>query len=364
MARVAKVSRSTVSAILRSHPDDCPFDEGAKSRVLQAVQQLNYRPHMAAAALRSGRTRDLALVVPNYEAITHTIQARIFEGAGSRAQELGYTLSVCTYDEKSPIRNSFSELMRESRFDGALLYGLHANQHANQHDDRETVLSDLRVPHIVLEKDSLESASINFNNVAGGRIATEHLLAAGRKRIAFFGYDHSTPYTNRCEGYRQALEAAGVHVDPALILRRQGKFDGTVHYMEALARSGRQAVDALIQDGVAFDAVLACTDEVALGAMQQLARHGRRTPADVAVIGFDASPASGLSIPPLASVFHDATTMGRQAIDMLDRMLRNAPKNRSEFEHRIIEPKLIVRESAPGSSAPGSDFPAVNSQRS
>lgn len=315
---------------------------------MQAVRELNYRPHMAAAALRSGRTRSLALVVPYYNAITHVVQARNFEGAGNRAQELGYTLSVCTYDESENIRNTFNTLLRESRFDGAIIYG----DQASQIDAREMALIDLNIPHVVLERNSAQSASVDFDNVVGGRIATEHLLKAGRRRIVFMGFDAARPFARRYEGYCAALAEYGLQPDPQRVYPLLRQWTDRKRFIN-FGESGQAAVEKLLADGVAFDGIVAATDDTAMAAIQHLARCGRRAPDDVAVIGFDDSPTARWFVPSLTSMYLDGVTMGRIAIDLLHDLLQG--KAMEQPACRMITPTLVVRESCGAQAAMPTD---------
>lgn len=353
VATLAQVSQSTVSAILRQPGRAGSFDPSTRARVIQAARQLNYRPHLAGMSLRSGRTFAIAMAVPAYESITHTIQARIFQGAGERARELGYTLSISTYrhdeTQHDDIRLSFRSMLQEARFDGALIYGLFSGES----DVREEVLDELHLPHVVLERTSDFSPSINFDHFAGGRMATEHLIRLGRKRIVFLGDNETrTPMHDRCLGYQQALAAAGLEVEPARICAMPNR----ASYYDM----GLGMVHRLLDSRVAFDGVVAAADEFAMLAIQALHARGLRVPEDVAIVGYDDSAAATLASPPLTSVYQDGVAMGRQAMDMLEALIRPAQTSpaaedfssdeRKDLaadarQQRIIMPELIVRRS-------------------
>ncbi len=339
VARLSKVSRSTVAAILRSHPRNNSFSPETRQRVMEAARRLNYRPNSAARSLRSGRTHAVALTVPNFSAVRGPIQIANLQGIGEQAQKLGYALTLSGYEERSDLRSTFRKLLREGRFDGVLFYG---DQQSDMDDERERIFSGLEIPFVVLEKTTPGSCCINFDNLHGAGEATGHLIRLGRRRIGFIGHDQrGIPYRQRYEGYQAACRAAGVEIDPALSEPlRPGGF----------AEAGRRGVRRLIEQGIDFDALVCVCDETAMAVMQTLAEHGRRVPETVAVVGYDDHPLAALATPALTTVRQDGIEMGRRAMEMLHRQIETG--NRTPV-HEVIRPALVVRRSC---GAAGSTF--------
>jgi DNA-binding LacI/PurR family transcriptional regulator len=167
--------------------------------------------------------------------------------------------------------------------------------------------------------------------VAGGLQATRHLLRLGRRRVAFVG-DARLPEVNlRQQGYRQALAEAGLQADPALEL--------PVPFEIIAARS---ALDRLCASGAAFDGVLACSDLLALQAVQALRATGRQVPGDVAVVGYDDMPVATYSDPPLTTVHQPVALAGAELVDALLTLLRG-----ERAAPRVLPVHLVVRDSAP-----------------
>ncbi|PXA89043.1 LacI family transcriptional regulator, partial [Nostoc sp. 3335mG] len=172
---------------------------------------------------------------------------------------------------------------------------------------------------------------IGCDNVMGGRDAGAHLIARGRRRIAFLG-DASSDYPESRDRYRGlagTLRDAGLAVDPGL-------------QVDALSSeaSGYDAARRLSARGIAFDAIFAASDMIALGAVRALAESGRSVPDDVALVGFDDIPAASLAQPPLTTVRQDYAQAGELLVDMLIRRI-----NRKDTAPALLAPELVVRKS-------------------
>ncbi|HET8765473.1 MAG TPA: substrate-binding domain-containing protein, partial [Rhodanobacter sp.] len=158
--------------------------------------------------------------------------------------------------------------------------------------------------------------SIGCDNFAGGRLATAHLLAQGCRHIAFLGdaTPHYPEFHERYRGYAAALADARLAVDPAL------QADA-----ETTERAGYEAAELLIERGVAFDAVFAASDLIAIGALRALAEHGLAVPRDVALAGFDDIPMASFVNPALTTVRQDTGKAGEILVDQLLREIRGEP---------------------------------------
>lgn len=334
---MCSVSRSTVAAVLRNKPSTAAISEATRQKVLAAARQLSYRPHAAAFSLRTRRTHTIAIAVPYLPLLTGTITGRILQGVGQRAQSLGYDLNICSYQEGPEARTTFTRLFRESRYDGVLFYG----DSATGHDDpREIILSELAVPHVVLEKSSRRSVSIAFDNIDGARQAVAHLASLGHRRIAYVGNSESVMYCReRLQGYRQALAESGLVFDPELVFPLNSPED--TDYVAC----GRSAAMARIRRHSDYDAAFCVCDATALGMIQTLLRHGTHVPRDVAVVGFDDSMAAALTTPSLTTVRQDGVAMGEEAVTLLHSLINGQQPVTRTIR---IPVNLIVRESTVG----------------
>jgi LacI family transcriptional regulator len=325
IARHCKVSRSTVAAVLGARSSTAVVSEAVRKRVLEVAESLGYRPHAAARSLRVGRTLSLALAVPNFSAVLGTVRARQLEGAGEQATAMGYSLAVCPYDE-TDMEASLQRLLAESRFDGVLIYGAHRLRK----DPREGILAKLGVPCVSLETTDSESMALAFDGFNGARMAVEHLLEHGRRRIVYVGVDDVFS-VQRFEGYKAALQAGDVAVDQQLVLS-----------VGDYGQGGDRVVKNLLSRQASFDAMFCASDEIAMGAVQSLAERGVRVPEDVAVIGFDDMAAAKLFNPALTTVRQDGATMGREAVRMVVGAINGEVASKAL---RVLPVDLMVRRS-------------------
>jgi DNA-binding LacI/PurR family transcriptional regulator len=173
--------------------------------------------------------------------------------------------------------------------------------------------------------------SVGGDNVAGGRLATRHLLALGRRRIVFLGDARLPEVGLRRQGHLEALAEAGIAAEPALEL------PVPFQMIEA-----RRALDAFIAAGHRFDAVLGCSDLLALQAVQAVRAAGRRVPEDVAVVGYDDMAVATYSDPPLTSVNQPVALAALELVNALLALLRGEP-----VAPRTLPVHLVVRASAP-----------------
>jgi DNA-binding LacI/PurR family transcriptional regulator len=179
-------------------------------------------------------------------------------------------------------------------------------------------------------------ATIGSDNLGAGRLAGEHLLANGRRRIAFLGHadDHYPEFGHRYAGLCEALRAAGIEPDAAL------QYDAIT-----TEEAGCEAARRLVESGAAFDAIFAGSDLIAIGALRALAEAGLRVPEDVAVVGFDDIPAASLANPPLTTIMQDIRGGGERLVETLLAQIAGRPGPDARLPTR-----LIVRESSAASA--------------
>ncbi len=173
-------------------------------------------------------------------------------------------------------------------------------------------------------------AALPFDNFEGGRLATQHLLKLGHRRIAFIAGDPKHPDAkDRQRGYKAALAAADVAFNPALVVPGAYTED-----------SGHAAMQSLLDSGEAFSAVFAANDQMAFGAALALHRRRLRVPHDVSLVGFDDLASALYTLPPLTTVHHPVTELGQIAAQAMLQLLAGETPTAT-----LPAPRLIVRES-------------------
>ncbi len=185
--------------------------------------------------------------------------------------------------------------------------------------------------------------SLDFDNFAGGQMATEHLIELGHRRIALITGDPLHPDSNeRMRGYRAALDKAGITYDPALVIEGD--------YSEG---SGLSAVERLIEGGRPFTAIFAANDQMASGAVLGLHRKGVRVPQDVSIVGFDDLPTSPYAVPPLSTIHQSSYEQGRLSAQAMLQLLAGTRPTAT-----VPLPRLIARESSMRLSGKSNTHPA------
>lgn len=331
IAHLAGVSQPTVSRALRGSPT---VSAATRQRIEAIAKQLNYSVDRTASGLRTGHTRTLALLLFKDAAEGGSLINPFF------LSMLSAMMTACA-EHRHDLLVSFQEMTSDwhvdyedsHRADGMILLGY------GDYESYRWRLDQLvsRGAHFVRwgsVRQGQPGLTIGSDNVAGGRMATEHLLARGRRRIAFLGdsTDHHPEDSDRYRGYVEALAAAGVTADPQL-------------QVMALAseEDGARAASALVARDIPFDAVVAASDVVALAAMRVFAGAGLRVPEDIAVVGFDDIPAAAIAHPSLTTVVQDTGQAGRALVETLIARIRG-----DAAPGVVLPTHLVVRGSTGG----------------
>lgn len=319
VAQAAGVSTSTVSRILNG---SATVSAAKQQAVQEAVRHLGFRPNPVARGLAGGRTMSIGVVT---QTISNPFYGEALNGIEHELGGVGYIpLFVSGMWNEAGERQALDALMAR-RVDGVIvLAGCLGN---------EALLEYAQHQPMVVAGRAIGAArlfSLAFDNRAGARLAVQHLLEAGHRRIAHItGNLAQEDGSHRLAGYRQAMAAAGVAWDPGLVV--EGNFT------EA---SGQRAVQHLLDSRQDFSAIFAANDQMAIGAALALYRRGLRVPDDVSLVGFDDLAPAQFAIPPLTTVRQAVYQMGRQAaaavLDLLNGRTPHA---------NLPEPQLVLRES-------------------
>ncbi|MFG2125165.1 LacI family DNA-binding transcriptional regulator [Streptomyces sp. NPDC048710] len=329
VAKAAGVSAMTVSNVINDHPNVRP---ATRQRVLEAMARLDYRVNVAARNLRKGRTGTIGLAVPE---VNRPYYGRLAAAIITAAARHGLRVSIEQTGARREDELAALSLSRNRLYDGLIL----ATVGMGPAD-----VGSLRVDHpVVILGERIFGGPVDhvaMPNVEAASAATRHLIERGCRRIAILCgelRDEVDVSSLRHAGYRQALEAAGLPVDPELV---QSVPSLT---MDAAARRAR----AMAADGLRFDGVFCVTDTVAMGALRGLADAGVRVPGQVKVIGFDNVDESAFLVPSLSTVDPDHDLMAERAVALLAARIGRAgpPVDQEEFVSGF---SLVVRESTGG----------------
>jgi len=319
VAKAAAVSHQTVSRVLNGHPNVRP---ATRERVLAAIEQLGYRPNLAARALASGRSNQLGLVTLNTMLLGPVATLYAVEQA---ARSAGYSVSITSVRsiDKHSLSESVSRLVQQS-VAGVIIIAPVAS--------RDSALDAVppELPAVVVEADPEAAVSaVTVDSHLGASLATQHLLDIGHKTVFHIsGPRDWVEAQQRVVGWRATLEQAGAPV-PEVIL---GDWSAQAGY------DAGQVLAALPE----ATAVFAANDNMALGLLRALSELGRSVPRDISIVGFDDIAEAGFFTPPLTSVRQDFSEMGRRSVELL---LRQVETGTRSAEHIMLAPELVLRES-------------------
>jgi LacI family repressor for deo operon, udp, cdd, tsx, nupC, and nupG len=304
VARHAGVSPRTVSNVV----NDYPFVAAeTRRRVRDSIDSLGYRPNLVARNLRRGRTGMIALAVPELAVPYFSeLSGAIMDEVAPRS----YTVIIEQTDgDPARERALLEDRDRSHVFDGLIFspLGLGASELGAIPGATPVVLLGERVNEGPFDH-------VSIDNVAAARSAVEHLASLGCRRIAAIGdqpYETGETAQVRTQGYHEALEAAGLSPDPALVVP-------TSNFHRS---AGAEAMERLLELAEPPDAVFCYNDLLAAGAIRVLLDRGRRVPEDVAVVGFDDAEEGRYSTPTLSTVAPDKHVIAAMAVAQLFRRL-------------------------------------------
>jgi DNA-binding LacI/PurR family transcriptional regulator len=321
VAERAGVSVKTVSNVVNGYVHVRP---DTRARVMEAIAALDYRPNISARNLRGGRTGIIALAVPELDIPYFAELAKYVVSAAARHD---WTVLIDQTNGDPEQERLVASGIRDHMIDGLIFSPLTlagADLDAGAKATPMVLLGE-RVAHGPADH-------VAIDNVAAARDVTAHLVGLGCRRIAAIGAQHTAEGATarlRLAGYRDALRAAGLGHDEALIAPAPAWHRA----------DGAEAMAALLAAGARPDAVVCFNDTLALGAMRALHDAGLRVPDDVAVAGFDDIEDGRFSVPTLTTVAPDKADLARIAVDLLAARLtatESTPPREQTVPHQLI----------------------------
>ena len=325
IARLAGVSKSTVSRALNDSP---LIGEKTKATIRSLAREHNFQINAPARRLSMRQSRTIAFVTHAYHkdfSVADLFGLEIMGGISSGLASREYDMLVIHVDPNDT--KWAHQYFDTGRVDGFILMT------ATRKQNHVKALLDLGAPFIIwgIPQPKQKYCSVTGDNLNGGRLATEHLIALGRQKIGFIGGpSYELEVQQRLAGYENALEDAGREADQTLI--EYGDFSNT---------SGAEAVKRLLKKVPGLDAVFVNSDLMAIAAMDAIREAGRRVPEDIAVVGYDDLSIAEHSNPPLTTIRQNIPLAGKLLAQNLIEYLQT-----KMVTNVSIPVELIVRKSA------------------
>jgi LacI family transcriptional regulator len=326
VAELAEVAAKTVSRVINNEPGVRPV---TRSRILQAIEQLNYRPNLNARGLAGNRSFLIGLFCERHGDYLSEFQA----GAVQRCRESDYHLMVEPWDLQSPdVEQHVDTLLGQLRLEGVILLPPLCD-----HPAIMARLRDASIPIVrIAPRHNLGATpSISIDDYGAARELTQHLLELGHRRIGFIlGRLGHGATEQRYQGFLDAMRDAGVEVDHELV--QSGNFEFS---------DGVQCAERLLRAPLPPTAVVASNDDTAAAVVAVAARLGIELPAQLSVTGFDDAPVATMIWPALTTVRQPLGAMARLAVDMI---IAHAPRRRGWPEpvpRHVLDYQLMLRNS-------------------
>lgn len=326
VAMRAGVSVTTVTNVLYGRGGR--FSEETRERVMQAVEELGYRPNQIARSLVRRRSNTVGVVVEHFRGalLGNPYYSTLLDGILAEAVQAGYQLKIIALKRPDPEHARLST--EDGSIDGAILAApLYQSPLLRW-------IENCNLPRVVAGSSprDLQAACVDVDDEGSVYSAVKWLIDLGHRRIAFIaGPVNYWSARQREQGYLRALADAGITPTPHWI--RRGDYS---------TQSGRLAMELLLQVRPAFSAVVSCNDWMALGALEALRRKGVLVPEDISIVGFDDVEPASVASPPLTTIRQPVREIGMTAARLL---IQQIESGRLSTEHVIFPGELVQRDS-------------------
>lgn len=329
VAKESGVSPATVSRVMNNHPY---VKEATRDKVMKVIEKLEYQRNNMASGLRSNKTNTIGLIVPR---ISMFFQAEIITAVQHGLYARGYQLMICQSDDTIQMEKAVVKVLHAARVDAVVAAcSLHTTDFS--HFD---LLIQSGVPVIFYDRVPMhktEAILIKGDDLHGGYIATQHLIAAGCKKIAHIsGPVTCNLYKDRSEGFEKAMKEYGLPVKEEWIF-----------HQELTAQNALRALEKVFQKKNRPDGLFADNDTTAIAALQYAKEKGIRVPEELKIVGYSNDPRSSIISPSVTTVEQYPAKMGEQVVETLIAVLSHKRNAATANVPVIIPVTLIKRDSA------------------
>jgi LacI family transcriptional regulator len=320
VANRAGVSISTVSHVINNSR---AVSEESRQRVEEAMAELDYQPNTLARSLRRQQTQSIGMIVPD---IANPFFAEIARGIEDSSFQQNYSIILCNSEGDLEKQVAYTNLLIQNQVAGIVFVAAGVSTELVedlQHREVPLVVVDRAVPRV-------EVNSVMTNHNQGGRLATQHLIDLGHRRIACISAGSGlSPSADRVTGYMETLWENNMPVNKKLIMHGDFQYE-----------SGYKAVHKLLDLPEPPTAVFACNDLMAVGCISAAAERGLRVPQDLSVVGFDNVRLASFTNPPLTTVSQPMRQIGTLALELLMERINDID---SPVRIEQLDTELVVR---------------------
>lgn len=322
VAAHAGVSSATVSHVINGTRY---VSDAVQEQVQRAMKELDYHPNALARSLRSGQTHTLGMILPDsanpfFAEVGHSIEIAAFEA--------GYSVILCNTENDFEKESLYIDVLTNKQVDGMIFVA------TGERTDSLKNLVEMKIPTVVMDRDfpGLELDLVLADSFQGGVLATQHLISLGHKRIGCIaGPSSINPSSRRLAGYKQALQATNLVIEPELVM------NGDFH-----PESGWEIGRAMLSRRDAPTAIFACNDLMAMGVLRAATDLGLRVPDDLALVGYDDIELASYTNPPLTTIKQPKVEMGLATLNFL---LGRIKDKQIAPQRALLPVSLVIRGS-------------------
>lgn len=323
VAKKANVSIATVSRILNDLPGYSPK---TKQKVLDAIEELGYQPNAVARGLINKKTQTIGVLFPD---VSSMLSSEILRGIENIAHELGHSVIVCHTDSSGKRTKKYLQLLNEKRVDGILYV---SEVMTKEYDE---IMKKMGIPVVLISSESLEFQLpyVKVNDRSAVFSATQHMIQQGHEKLGMISgpkEDRIAGYP-RAQGFLEALQHYGLRASEEQILYTNG----------FTYEDGFNSLEPILSRFPDLTAIVATSDDVAVGVISAAYKLGIKIPDQLSVIGYDNIKIAQMIIPPLTTVAQPLYEMGQTGAEMLFHSIDTG----KTVESRIMPHRIIERES-------------------
>ena len=325
VAEMAGVSTATISHVINNSRY---VSEETRQKVLAAITALNYRGNGLARMLRRNQTRSIGLLISD---IANPFFPDVVRGVEDVASAHGYSVILCNTDENADKERHYLDVLLDKRVDGFVVTPSGGNQEYFQ----ELLTAGIPISFVDRWLPGIEVDTAMVDNVEAAYRAVTHLIGHGHRRIAVMVASlQSSAIMERVAGYRQALDDAGIPVQPAYVAESRSNIE-----------AAQTRATVLLAQDPRPTAVFGTNNLVTIGCMHALVGQGLRCPEDVAVVGFDDFAWAAAFHPALTTVAQPSYTLGQRATELLMQRLSHMHDTAVPVHQEMLRATLVIRES-------------------
>jgi DNA-binding LacI/PurR family transcriptional regulator len=323
VAREAGVSIAAVSQVINGKGK---ISEERRNQIMLVMERLHYQPSYIAAALTGKKTYTLGLLVPD---ISNPFFAEIARSVENQGDSRGYSLVICSTDNKDERLERYLSLLQQKSVDGMIIgTGIKKKEMLDRMLERS-------VPIVMIARElpEIDVQTVVVDDFAGGVLAAKHLLGLGHSRMSVLAEAPQVSSSReRIRGFRQALAEAGLELPEERVRESSEDLvkDGKCRAMELLSHKERPT------------AIFCCNDLLAVGALQAAKQLQIGVPSELSIVGFDNTILASVTDPPLTTVAQPMELMGTIAVDLVIGQLNKEP---AVQQRKVLSPELIIRQS-------------------